>query len=130
VHHEGGAGKAALPLPRRAIDWSQDRGRKSPDSRGAATTVESVPRRETNVLRVPASGSNLWTVSIGTAVVAAEASTWPSSRSLCAILVWLEAVEGPANASIQNNSGLPQGLAGRPATGWGAEDERTGSRPG
>ena len=26
--------------------------------------------------------------------------------------------EGPANASIQNISGLPQGLAGRPAAGW------------
>src|SRR5262249_44661510 len=29
-----------------------------------------------------------------------------------AILVWLEAFEGPANTSIQNISGLPQGLAG------------------
>jgi hypothetical protein len=52
VHHEGGAGKAALPIPRRAINWSQDRGRQGPDCGGAATTVESVPRRETNVLRV------------------------------------------------------------------------------
>src|SRR5262249_61864212 len=36
----------------------------------------------------------------------------------CAILVGLEAYEGLANASIQNISGLPQGLAGRPAAGW------------
>jgi hypothetical protein len=27
-------------------------------------------------------------------------------------------IEGPANASIQNNSGLPQGLAGHSAAGW------------
>ena len=30
--------------------------------------------------------------------------TWPSSLSPCVILVWLEALEGPANAPIQNNS--------------------------
>ena len=44
VHHEGGAGKAALPIPRRAVDRSQDRGRQSPDSRCAAATLESAPR--------------------------------------------------------------------------------------
>jgi hypothetical protein len=32
--------------------------------------------------------------------------------SPCVMLVWLEALEGPANALIQNISGLPQGLAG------------------
>ncbi len=44
VHHEGGAGKAALPIPRRAVDRSQDRGRQSPDSRCATTALESAPR--------------------------------------------------------------------------------------
>jgi hypothetical protein len=28
MHHEGGAGKAALPISRRAVDRSQDRGRQ------------------------------------------------------------------------------------------------------
>src|SRR6516225_5668152 len=35
--------------------------------------------------------------------------TWPSSLSPCVILVWLEALEGPANAPIQNNSDPAQG---------------------
>jgi hypothetical protein len=43
VHHEGGARKATLPLPWRAIDRSQDGGRQSPHSRGAAATLEGVP---------------------------------------------------------------------------------------
>src|SRR5262249_51109995 len=34
-----------------------------------------------------------------------------SSRPPCAILLWLEALEGPADTSIQNNSGPPQGPA-------------------
>jgi hypothetical protein len=40
-------------------------------------------------------------------------STWPSSGSPCVILLWLEALEGPANTSIQNISGPTQGLARR-----------------
>ena len=51
VHHEGGAGKAALPIPRRAIDRSQDHGRQSPDCWSAATAVDSVPRCEADVLK-------------------------------------------------------------------------------
>ena len=47
----------------------------------------------------------------------AAPSTWPSSRSPSAILVWLEALESPVNTSIQNISGLPQGLAGPSAAG-------------
>ena len=50
MHHEGGAGKAALPIPRRAVDRSQDRGRQSPDSRCAAATLEGVPCGEREVL--------------------------------------------------------------------------------
>ena len=38
-----------------------------------------------------------------------QGSSWPSSRSPCVMLVWLEALEGPAKPSIQNISGLPQG---------------------
>src|SRR5262249_49593468 len=34
--------------------------------------------------------------------------------------------DGPANASIQNISGLPQGLEGRPAAGWDAENRAHG----
>jgi hypothetical protein len=44
-------------------------------------------------------------------------STSPPSRSSCAMLAWLEASRGPANASIQNNSALPQGLAVQPIAG-------------
>jgi len=46
VHHEGGARKATLSLPWRAIDRSQDGGRQSPHSRGAAATLEGVPLRQ------------------------------------------------------------------------------------
>jgi hypothetical protein len=56
VHHEGGAGKAALPIPRRAIDWSQDHGRQSPDCRGAATALESAPRGEREVPKAAGCG--------------------------------------------------------------------------
>ena len=45
MHHESGSGKAALPIPRRLINRPQDRGRKSPDSRGTAATLEGVPSR-------------------------------------------------------------------------------------
>lgn len=48
VHHEGGARKATLPLPWRAIDRSQDRGRQSPHSRDAAATLEGVPLVKAN----------------------------------------------------------------------------------
>ena len=44
MHHEGGAGKAALPIPRRAIDRSQDRGRQSQNCRSAAPSLEGVSR--------------------------------------------------------------------------------------
>jgi hypothetical protein len=40
VHHEGDAGKTALPIPRRTIDRPQDRGRQSTDCRGAANASE------------------------------------------------------------------------------------------
>ena len=50
-------------------------------------------------------------------VVLQPSSTWPSSGSPCVILLWLEALEGPANTSIQNISGLPQGLSGLSAEG-------------
>jgi hypothetical protein len=46
----GRAGKAALPILRRAIDRAQDSRRQSADCRGAAMAVESVPRREADVL--------------------------------------------------------------------------------
>jgi hypothetical protein len=55
VHHEGGAGKAALPIPRR-FDRSQDHGRQSPDSRGAAATLESAPRGGREVLTAAGCG--------------------------------------------------------------------------
>jgi hypothetical protein len=32
----------------------------------------------------------------------------------------------PVGRPIQKDSGLPQGLAGRSAAGWGAETDRTG----
>ena len=38
-------------------------------------------------------------------------------RLPCVILLWLEALEGPANTSIQNISGLPRGRAGHSAVG-------------
>jgi len=38
-------------------------------------------------------------------------------KAASAILVWLGAIKGLANASIQNNSGLPQGLAGLSVAG-------------
>jgi hypothetical protein len=50
VHHEGGAGEAALPIPRRAVDRSQDRGRQGQNCRSAATSLESAPRGEREVL--------------------------------------------------------------------------------
>ena len=40
VHHEGGAGKAALPFPRRAVDRAQDSRRQSQNCRSAATSLE------------------------------------------------------------------------------------------
>ena len=40
----------------------------------------------------------------------AAVATWPSSRLPCAILVQLEAPEVPDNVSIQDDSGLSQGL--------------------
>jgi hypothetical protein len=39
LHHEGGAGKAALPVPRRNVYRAQNRGWSCPDSRNAASTV-------------------------------------------------------------------------------------------
>jgi len=82
VHHECGAGKAALPIPRRAVDRSQDRGRQSPDSRSAATSLESAPRGEREVLTAasqrwfppasgldalaPESGSRQWAINTTT----------------------------------------------------------------
>src|SRR5215831_1143142 len=50
VHHEGGAGKTALPIPRRAIDRAQDRRRQSQNCRSAAAAVEGAPRGEREVL--------------------------------------------------------------------------------
>jgi len=44
VHHAGDTGKAALPVPRRAVDRPQDNRRQSQNCRSAATAVEGVPR--------------------------------------------------------------------------------------
>ena len=53
VHHEGSAGKAAMPIPRRLIHRAQDSRRQSADCRSAAAEVEVVPRHKNNVLRAP-----------------------------------------------------------------------------
>jgi hypothetical protein len=50
-------------------------------------------------------------------------STWPSSGSPCVILLWLEALEGPANTSIQNISGVAQGPAVRSVIPWMAANQ-------
>ena len=50
VHHEGDAGKTA-PIPRRAVDRSQDNRRQSQNCRSTATAVESVPSRQADVLK-------------------------------------------------------------------------------
>jgi hypothetical protein len=42
VPHEGCAGKAALPFPRRDVYWAQNKGRSRADSRGTATPLEGI----------------------------------------------------------------------------------------
>ena len=53
VHHEGCAGKAALPIPRRAVDRSQDSRRQRQNCRSAATALEGVSRGRREILRSP-----------------------------------------------------------------------------
>jgi hypothetical protein len=40
VHHEGGAGQAAMPIPRRAVYRAQNEGWSRPDSRSITTALE------------------------------------------------------------------------------------------
>ena len=42
MHHEGGAGKAALPIPRRDVYRAQNKGWSRPDSGGTATALEGL----------------------------------------------------------------------------------------
>jgi hypothetical protein len=44
VHHAGGAGKAALPVPRRAVERTENRRRPRAYCRGAAEAVERIPK--------------------------------------------------------------------------------------
>src|SRR5262249_5007413 len=62
MHHEGGAGKAALPIPRRAVDRAQDSRRQSQNCRSAATSLEDVSGGEREVPK--AAGCGLTAASI------------------------------------------------------------------
>jgi hypothetical protein len=112
VHHESGAGKKALPIPRRAVDRPQDNRRQRQNCRSTATSLEGVSRGETEALRALQPGSNNLD---GEHHQPTAAIGMPSSRWPCAILEVVRGTEGQAAyASIQNISGLPQGLAGLP----------------
>jgi len=59
-----------------------------------------------------------WPAAVTTGLEAAQ-SAFPQHGGLAMCYPGkLEALEGPPNPSIQNISGLPQGLARRPAAGW------------
>jgi hypothetical protein len=51
LHHEGGAGKAPLPVPRRIVDRTHDGRRQSQDCRSAATPPEGVSGGRQGILR-------------------------------------------------------------------------------
>jgi hypothetical protein len=42
MHHEGGAGKAALPVPRRDVYRAQNKGWSRPDCRSTTTAMEGI----------------------------------------------------------------------------------------